>query len=230
MKIFDRLLWQRALHDPVIALGMAVDLAPIIGVLVFGWGASALVFLYWLENLLIGAMTLGRIVLASIVNRAVGGVFFGVFLCCFFTVHYGMFCMGHGAFLMGFSAEFSGTDPGFGPAAIAGMAIDILEQWPTLKISLYLLAAWQVYVFFAEDIPFAQDNPDEVSPIKEMFVPYGRIVLLHIGVFAGAASVIALGDPMIGVFGLIMLRASFGFVVNSVRRFQRRSTVNTTQS
>ena len=51
--------------------------------------------------------------------------------------------------------------------------------------------------------------------MAEMFAPYGRIILLHFAIFAGAGALFLLGEPMIGVRGLIALRALFGVVTNS---------------
>ena len=55
----------RLLRDPIVASGLAVDLAPVFMVLVAGWGAAELVLLYWLENVIIGVFALGRILLSG---------------------------------------------------------------------------------------------------------------------------------------------------------------------
>ncbi len=47
-----------------------------------------------------------------------------------------------------------------------------------------------------------------------MTAPYGRVIVLHIGIFAGAGALILLGDPMIGVLALILLRVIWGIHVN----------------
>ena len=49
---------------------------------------------------------------------------------------------------------------------------------------------------------------------QEMIAPYGRIIILHIGIFAGAFALILLGDPMVGVLALIVARALWGVRVN----------------
>ena len=43
--------------------------------------------------------------------------------------------------------------------------------------------------------------------MAEMFAPYGRIVVLHFGIFAGAGALFLLGQPMVGVLALILFRA-----------------------
>ena len=95
-------------RDPVSWLILAVDLFPAIAILQLGWGAAALVFLYWLENLVIGFITLLRMfaVAAGTGASAILGAFaFGAF----FLFHYGMFCFVHGVFLMVFAEISAGT-------------------------------------------------------------------------------------------------------------------------
>ena len=72
----------QAYRDPVSWIVLAVDLFPIVAIFQFGWGAAALVMLYWLENLVIGLVTLLRIFAAAAGNGAsaiVGAIVFGGF-------------------------------------------------------------------------------------------------------------------------------------------------------
>ena len=41
-----------------VTTAIALNLIPVIGVLFWGWSAFALIFLYWLENLVVGVRTL----------------------------------------------------------------------------------------------------------------------------------------------------------------------------
>ena len=47
----------RPLSWPV-TTAIALNLIPVVGVLFWGWSAFALIFLYWLENLVVGVRTL----------------------------------------------------------------------------------------------------------------------------------------------------------------------------
>src|SRR5690606_24260236 len=71
---------------------VAANLLPLVGVLLWGWDVGALVVLYWSENLIIGAYTLIKMLVAS----PLGGLFSGLF----FLIHYGGFCAVHGAFVL----------------------------------------------------------------------------------------------------------------------------------
>jgi hypothetical protein len=71
----------RAYRDPLSWASLGVDLLPIIAVIAFGWSATPLVALYWLENLVIGVFTVARMigtVFASIGNL-LGALFMAPF-------------------------------------------------------------------------------------------------------------------------------------------------------
>ena len=53
-RFFDPSELVRAYRDPLSWVSLAVDLAPVWAVFVFGWTATPLVALYWLENIVIG--------------------------------------------------------------------------------------------------------------------------------------------------------------------------------
>ena len=78
----------RTFRDPITWAAIIVDMIPIYAVIVLGWGAAPLVFLYWLENLVIGGMTIARMIESGI-GKGVGGIFAVIFTVLFFTVHYG---------------------------------------------------------------------------------------------------------------------------------------------
>lgn len=216
MYLFEKAFWARAMRDPVVATGLMVDLAPVLGVLAFGWGAAPIVMLYWLENLVIGVFTVGRILLSGFMQARVPGVLGALFLCAFFTFHYGMFCMGHGVFLFSFLSDGPALTPDFGPGGLLEMAGMALHSASGLPFVLSLIIGWQAYVFVMDD--WLAGGLVESNPMTEMFMPYGRIVVLHIGIFAGAFALMWIGDPMIGVLGLILLRVLFGLFLNVRRR------------
>ena len=102
----------RTYREPIAWIILAVDLFPIIAVLTLGWGAAALVFLYWLENLIIGAVTLAKMTATSM-RDGPGGLIGMAFLGPFFIVHYGMFCFVHGVVVGVFASLSSSAEPGF---------------------------------------------------------------------------------------------------------------------
>ncbi|MEM6627931.1 MAG: DUF6498-containing protein [Pseudomonadota bacterium] len=218
MRFLSGEYWSRALSNPWVAAGLAVDLAPVFAVVVLGWRAAPLVLLYWLENLIIGVATLARIISAGFAKGVAGGVA-SLFMGAFFTVHYGLFCFVHGVFLFVLASEFGGgdiaslnPDDPMNPAGLVGGA---LIAAPGMSVFVLLLIIWQAAMFVDDFV--LKNGALNADPAKEMFAPYGRIVVLHIGIFAGFAALAAIGEPMIGVLGLILLRAVWGLFMSSRR-------------
>ncbi|MDP3495128.1 MAG: DUF6498-containing protein [Hyphomonadaceae bacterium] len=215
-RLFDLAYWGRALTHPIVWLGLAIDLLPIYGVIAWGWNAVPLVMLYWIENIVAGAMTIPRIVISG-ASYGGFGVLAGLGMSAFFVFHYGLFCMVHGTFLMGFAAFSSG------PQALstmpfmdlAGMFQFSLATGLHVDWMLYAIIGFQVIVFLWEFI--IKGEWKNSNPMAEMFAPYSRIIVLHFGLFVGAGALIVLGQPMIGVLALIVFRAIWGIITNAGR-------------
>lgn len=213
-KLFNPAYWLRALTQPVVLLGLIVDLLPILGVILWGWSAVPLVMLYWMENVVAGIMTLPRIILSGASYGPVG-LLAGLAMSAFFTFHYGLFCFVHGTFLLAF-ASFA-----MGPEAIAtmpmmdGLGIFQFGLSSGLHVDwiLYAIAGFQFVVFVWEFL--IKREWRTTNPMAEMFAPYGRIVVLHLGIFVGAGALFVLGQPMVGVLALIVFRALYGIVTNA---------------
>ena len=203
-------------RDPVSWAILAVDLFPVYAVLQFGWDATALVFLYWLENVIIGAITLLRM-LATSLRGGPFGVAGMLFIGPFFTVHYGMFCFVHGIFLAAFSAISQGSDdaPFMDPVSLIQFALDTGAQ---MALFAGAIVALQLFLFFRDFI--ARGEWRESDVMVEMARPYGRVVVLHIALFVGFGVMIALGQPMLGVLGLIALKALWGMYQAHRRHIQ----------
>ena len=214
-KFLDASYWGRALSHPLVLAGLFVDLLPIYAVLAWGWNAVPLVMLYWMENVIAGAMTIPRLVIAG--GRFGPFGFIGaILLSAFFVVHYGLFCLVHGTFLIAF-AGFS--DPGSMASApfmdLFGMFTFGINSGLHVDWMIYAIVAFQVLVFLVEFLWRGEWKC--ATPDKEMMAPYGRIIVLHFGIFAGAAALFLLGQPMIGVLALILFRAAWGVLSNSKR-------------
>jgi hypothetical protein len=212
--------WLRALTQPVVLLGLAVDLLPIYGVFAWGWGALPLVMLYWMENIVAGIVTIPRIVISG-ASFGGWGLVAGLGLSAFFVLHYGLFCSVHGTFLVAFS-EFGQVLQGNVPEGsmdtlpimdVPGMFMFGLNSGLHVDWMLYAVAGFQFIVLIWEF--FIKGEWKDTNPMAEMFAPYGRIIVLHLALFAGAAALFLLGQPLVGVLALIVLRALFGIVQNS---------------
>ncbi len=223
--IFDGESWRRLIRDPVAWGGLLVGLAPVIGVLGLGWSLGAVVVLYWLENVVLGAVSLVRIVASGLVGeiKPSGGpptpdldrIFTKVewplrlgavgFMGPFFVVHYGMFCLVHGIFVLLLVAGLRDNQPiALEPLALIDAA---LNAAPGMIWFIAAIAAWKVIllgVFF-----FGRGDVRHTSIGEEMMAPYGRIVVLHLAIFAGAFGLLLVNEPMLGVLALAAVKAVY---------------------
>lgn len=189
---FDPSLFARTYRDPVVLLGLAIDLLPLVAIFGFGWGIDELVVFYWIENIVIGAGVWLRLAATGAVGRK--PIVF--FLIPFFTVHYGVFCTVHGVFILSF------FDPAFN----------------ALPLFLAAIVFWEGILFLRF---LAQGEHRTSEPNTLMFSPYARIVIVHLAIFAAAFTAGTFGSPIGGAIAILLMDVVWG-VVLSVRRRQAR--------
>ncbi|WP_035617382.1 DUF6498-containing protein [Hyphomonas johnsonii] len=209
-RFFDPAVLARTFRDPLTWLSLVTDLLPILAIILLQWGPTPLVALYWLENLVIGAYTILRLAGSATGNIAKLGA--AIFLIPFFTLHYGMFCYGHGVFLKSFASNAGGGD---GMMDIVRWAVGSGEGMPVFLAIIVFTNA----VFFAVDY-IGKREFVTANPAAEMFAPYGRIVTLHVAIILGAFFSIATDQPLLGVLILIVIRVVFGLVLSVLRRLK----------
>ena len=213
----------RAYRDPAAWAALLVDLFPVYAVLYFGWDAAALVFLYWLENLIIGLITLLRMVASSLANGLRGGtamILFGPF----FIFHYGMFCFVHGIFLAVLAAIGRGAgEPEFmSPMRLVEFALAAGQHMAWFAGAILAL---QLFLFLRDFL--WRGGWRETNIMDEMAKPYGRVIVLHFGLFVGFGGLIALGQPMAGILALILLRAAWSLYLSMTGKLQpQRESAN----
>ena len=105
--------------------------------------------------------------------------------------------------------------PAPGPDAMIAMVSAAVDYAPGMMIALGLIALYQAIAVMVDYWPLSQRETP--LPMVEMFSPYGRIVVLHLSIFAGAFFMAAMGDPMIGMLALILLRVAFSVIGRSWR-------------
>ncbi len=215
LRMLDPDTLSRTYRDPIAWIILAVDLFPIWAVLTLGWGAAPLVFLYWLENLVIGAVALARMIAASMKEHPIG-LLGMAFIGPFFVVHYGLFCFVHGVFISTFANMQGDGSPGFPtPFGLIEQALGSGANMTTFLVAIILL---QIYLFVSDFILRGEFRRTSIN--AEMMAPYGRVIVLHFGIFAGAFAMIAIGEPLWGVLGLVLLRILWGMFLTVRRRLQ----------
>lgn len=223
--LFDGETWRRLLRDPVAWGSLLVGLAPVIGVVGLGWSLGAVVVLYWLENLVVGVIALLRLSSAIVFGKMATPEMAGTpaatmisswpvrlgalaFMAPFFIVHYGMFCFVHGIFVMHLMvAAGPQGDVATSPEALLQVA---LNAAPHMGLVVALILVWKLIIlgiFF-----YGRGDVRTANASEEMIAPYGRIMFLHIGIFAGAFALMNFGEPVWGILALAALKALYDMV------------------
>ncbi|TVQ42894.1 MAG: hypothetical protein EA370_00030 [Wenzhouxiangella sp.] len=186
--------WQARDRLPTRALIIA-NLLPLIGVLLLDWDVRYLLLLYWLENLVIGAATIIRML-------HIGGLK-AIGTSLFFAVHYGFFCAGHGMFVIALSTMGSGHTEGFDfeegdiPIFIPFYMLRGVLQWiGTNAPELYFIPLLALIIshsisLYRHHFVGREDHGRCLDNI--MFDPYPRLAILHISIIIGSFFVIASG-------------------------------------
>jgi hypothetical protein len=150
---------------------LGANLLPLGGVFFAGWDAGTIVLLYWAENLIVGfynAVKLALLKPAGVVGQEMTPSTITV---PFFCVHYGMFCIIHGFFVLLLISS--------GPWGVMDLS--------RLKF-LFGQILWPFFgLFVSHGVSFVENTLirgeyKTITVRQQMMQPYGRIVVLQIAV------------------------------------------------
>ena len=162
------------------------NLLPVFGVLFLNWDPGMILILYWIENVFIGLFTVPRILMAQGPPPSAGSVIGGtpfvqrLGTAAFFTFHYGVFWIVHGFFALLLAGEISPGESS--PEDMRGVGLAI--------IGIFIIQAMQFWQAWLRPKAWETANAK-----MEMFLPYPRVMVLHITVLLGAAGLNAIGAP-----------------------------------
>ena len=199
----------------VIAL-VAANLVPLVGVLFLGWDAFRVVFLYWLENVVIGVFHVWKMVLARgpiSDRRNLSGSESARGLAVFFGLHYGLFTLIHGFFVVTLLGalprhmdvvvhEPSGFSFQLLPGAVTEALADVVSV--NVFLALLVFVADHAYRFWHDYV-----NGREYLKIHAkdlMFQPYGRIVVVHLTILIGGFLMVKSSFPPAAAVFLVALK------------------------
>ena len=183
------------------------NVIPLVGVMAWGWDAAAVVIFYWSENLIIGGLTL----LKMLYKSPIGGLFSGLF----FTVHYGGFCAVHGFLAMGlFGLDDGAVMPSLGWPfffVFIELLVSVVRQVVNLSPPEWIwgfagLAASHSVSFLTNFLWRGEHRNQTLHRL--MTARYGRIIVLHLAIVFGGWGVLALGSPLPILMILIILKTS----------------------
>lgn len=171
---------------------------PVYGVFQWGWKSFDLIFLYWLENLIIGVIMILRMLIRPY-SHAVE-LALPAFLVPFFTFHYGMFCFVHGTFVISLFGQ--GLPPELADMDVPEIIWPVIETrhlfWPLAGLLAYQLLDW------FRDINERGLGSDGIKQLT--IAPYRRIIVLHITIIASGFAMSALNEPLLGLLLLIAFK------------------------
>lgn len=182
---------------------VAANLVPLYGVLALGWPVFPLVLLFWLENVIVGVLNALRMLL---VNPRDPASWAGkLFMVPFFCLHYGMFTFVHGVFVF---ALFGG-DKQLRLEFDAQTAHHVLDAVIDSGVApaAAALAASHLFSFLWNYLWRGEYRRASLSRL--MTQPYGRIVVLHVGILFGGFATMALGSPVWALLLLVALKTGF---------------------
>ena len=171
------------MNFPVFVL-IASNLVPLFGVFVLDWSVASILILYWTESVILGVLNIPKILATK---DSLGGK---IFICVFFAIHFGGFCAGHAFFIADIfkaRAEFQTLLTG-GPLLIASLTF-FVSHFVSMMVNY-----------------FGKKEYEGRDANTQMFMPYGRIIIMHVVILIGGALAMLLGAPVIAVLFLIALK------------------------
>jgi Family of unknown function (DUF6498) len=209
---------------------VAFNLIPLVGVVFWGWNVATLLVLYWVENGIVGLLNVPKMLLARgpvapgegelRINGRVSTSNVGAVI--FFLIHYGLFWFVHGVFVFSLTAFAPFADRGLGdgtfqpviPDGLGGVfpgpaetGLPAAARGPDLSAVAW--AAIGLAISHGASFVFNYLGRREylrVSPGRQMFAPYGRLVILHLAILFGAFVSIAIGSPIGALIVLVVLK------------------------
>jgi uncharacterized protein DUF6498 len=203
-----------------LVLLVAANLVPLVGVLFLGWDVRTILVMYWLENGIVGVLNVVRMLAAQGPDQqgqaslpAKAG------LAAFFAVHYGIFWMVHGVFVMTITAPLGFLSTGF------ESPLDAVTQDSGILLGATALLASHLASLLLNY--FGKGEYKRVSPVIQMFSPYVRVFVLHLTVIIGGFVIIGLGQPVLLVALLVAFKtiADVGFHLYERGRYARATAV-----
>jgi hypothetical protein len=184
----------------VIALVLA-NLVPVFGVLVWHWEVFPLMFLFWSENVIVGAFN----VLKMLTDQpAMPVMWLGkLFIIPFFCVHYGMFTFVHGIFVV---TMFGGGMHGRHGFPTVSTFWNVMRE-NELSWAILGLAVSHGVSFVTNYI--GKGEYQRVGLQQLMSQPYGRIMVMHFAILFGGFLVMALHSPTPALLLLVALKTAF---------------------
>lgn len=149
----------------------------------------------------------------------------------FFLIHYGVFWVVHGVFVLSLPEVVAGfrssaAEPGAPPPApgaetsVAGLG-EIL--WPYVVLAAVALFISHGASFFLNYV--GRGEYRRTSPTYQMMAPYPRLIVLHLTILIGGVAIATVGAPIAALVIMIVLKTFFDLSLHLLGHFRRSRSV-----
>jgi hypothetical protein len=164
---------------------------PVIGIAFFGWEPAYIIVLYWAESVIIGFFNILMMLTSGLFStsntfRPVG-IFMGIFLSAFFTVHYGLFMTIHALFI---SVLFLHNTSGGLDSSASSFFANLFSFNEYLPALIFIFAS-HLYYFLAYFV--RQKWYCHTEPQNLMGRPYIRVFIMQFTIIFGGFVMAATG-------------------------------------
>jgi hypothetical protein len=168
------------------------NMVPLLGVVFFHWQVFPIMFLFWMENVVIGILNAFKMAIAKKDSPTSAKLF----MIPFFLIHYGIFTLVHGVFIFViFGGMLTENGAGFDFNSFKGLHL----EWGVLALALS-----HGFSFVSNYIQRGEYRQVSVSEL--MAQPYARIVILHVTIIFGGFLVMAFNTATMGLVFLVVVK------------------------
>ncbi|MFA6524922.1 MAG: DUF6498-containing protein [Patescibacteria group bacterium] len=201
---------------------LSVNFIPIIGVMFFDWNLFSIMFLYWLENLVIGIYSLLKIkktyyyLISKQKNLSVASRVLATWgQVMSFVFNYGLYTIVHGVFVIamfGMSTATSPTIVNLGPVKIS----DII--WPEISIlgillSFIMLIISHGFSYYNNFIAQEEYKYYTINYLSKS--SFERVIALHFIIVISGFIILAMGYSKLTIVILIIIKTLIDFYAHS---------------
>lgn len=189
---------------------------PLLGVLFFDWDLGEVMLVFWAENVVIGLWHAAKLWLVSRgIEKGIVG---------FFALHYGMFTLGHGVFVVTIfvqSPTFVETGPSSYEVSGEGPWVPTLARVLPVVGALFVSHAYSFATNFVRGGELERWRAKEKGANRLMFSAYGRVIVLHVTILASAWAIGTLGSPVWALAVLVVLKTLVDLGAHVAQRIPR---------
>lgn len=199
---------KKQIAAPEVSL-LLVNFLPIFGVFFLHWSIFIILFMYWLENIVVGLYSVLKLFRCETKTKDMPKNIAGlaalrkIFMILFFTFHFGMFTLGHGILVFILFYE-----PGL-------TIMDIILMFTVLMFSHGI----SYYTHFLKGEEYRK-----ITLIEIYKAPYYRVFVMHMVVVLGAFLLATLRNEIWLLILLVALKTAFDLKAHNAEHSPAKNT------